>query len=386
METMKILITTDLYTTATNGVVTSVKNLVDELTKKGHDVRVLTLSDKIKSYRKDSVYYIRSIPLGIYPDIRMPISYRHVLIKELVDWKPDVIHSQCEFFSFQFALRISKIANAPIVHTYHTMYEQYVSYVIPHKRLGKYLVRNLSRLRLKGVQTIIVPTHKIEKVLFEYRLKNTFKVIPSGISLEQHKKELTPEKRTEKRKELGINENQKVLINLGRLGTEKNLEEIISYFASALINDKDLVLLIVGDGPAKGQLQQFAKKLGISEYVRFIGMVSPETVQEFYQLGDLFVSASTSETQGLTYIEAAANGLPLLCRADMCLTDIISEGINGYTYTCQGEFLEALTKIMRDSAWRSNAGRSSKEMVSVFDKAVFGNAIEDVYKSVIKVV
>ena len=81
--------------------------------------------------------------------MRMPLSFRHRLIKELIEWKPDVIHSQCEFFSYQFALRISKKTGAPIVHTYHTLYEQYVKYVIPSKRLGKTLVRVLSKKRLK---------------------------------------------------------------------------------------------------------------------------------------------------------------------------------------------------------------------------------------------
>ena len=119
---MKILITTDLYTTATNGVVTSVRNLYDVLKHKGHDVRILTLSDKMNSYRDGDVYYIRSVSLEVvYPNVRMPMTYHHPLIDELIEWRPDVIHSQCEFFSFQFALRISKHTDAPIIHTYHTL-------------------------------------------------------------------------------------------------------------------------------------------------------------------------------------------------------------------------------------------------------------------------
>ena len=114
---MKILITTDLYTTATNGVVTSVKNLFDELMAKGHDVRILTFSENAKSRREGAVYYIRSMPFAVYPDVRMPLSYRHKLIRELIAWKPDVIHSQCEFFSYQYAKRIAKKTGAPIVHT-----------------------------------------------------------------------------------------------------------------------------------------------------------------------------------------------------------------------------------------------------------------------------
>ena len=100
---MKILITTDLFTTKTNGVVTSIKNLMEELAKNGHEIRILTVSSEFKSYKKQNVYYIKSVPFKIYPDVRMPVSYRHKLIKEIVEWKPDIIHSQCEFFSLQFA-------------------------------------------------------------------------------------------------------------------------------------------------------------------------------------------------------------------------------------------------------------------------------------------
>lgn len=134
---MKILITTDLFTIETNGVVTSVKNLWDELKKKGHEVKILTLSENVHSHRDGEVYYIRSMPFAVYPNVRMPLTYRHRLIKELIEWKPDVIHTQCEFFTYQFARRISKKTGAPIVHTYHTLYEQYVTYVIPSRRLGK---------------------------------------------------------------------------------------------------------------------------------------------------------------------------------------------------------------------------------------------------------
>ena len=127
---LKILITTDLFTTETNGVVTSVKNLFDQLTAKGHDVRILTISDSFHSHKEGAVYYVRSVPLkAVYPDLRMPTTYRSRLIQEIIDWKPDVVPSQCEFFSFQFAARISRITGAPIVHTYHTLYEDYTHYV-----------------------------------------------------------------------------------------------------------------------------------------------------------------------------------------------------------------------------------------------------------------
>ena len=382
---LKILITTDLYTTNTNGVVTSVQNLFDELTSRGHDVKILTVSDTLHSHREGCVTYIRSVSLEkLYPNVRMPVSYRHELIRDIIQWKPDVVHSQCEFFSYQFAARISKITGAPIVHTYHTLYEQYVtSYLIPSRRFSEALVKFVSRKRLKKASTVIAPTQKVENTLQGYGLKSPIEIVPSGISLEQHRKRLDWQTRMEKRRALGISDEDLVLINLGRLGGEKNLGELITLFAQARKENENLRFLIVGDGPARVDLEKLAKKLCVSEYVIFTGMVPPTEVQDYYQLGDVFVSASTSETQGLTYIEAAANGLPLLCRQDDCLADVLREGENGYDYTCAEEFLRAIDMLADDPEWRSAAARRSEQIATSFDKKAFAEAVETIYESVL---
>ena len=380
---MKILITTDLYTTDTNGVVTSVKNLQNELVKLGHDVRVLTLSENRHSRKDGMVHYIRSMPFGIYPDVRMPLSYNHKLIKELIEWKPDVIHSQCEFFSFQFAKKISKKTGAPIIHTYHTMYEHYTTYVIPGKKLGLKLLKVVLRNRLKKVDMLVAPTRKVERSLRGFGLENPISVIPTGINLGQHHLRITEEERLAKRRELGIADSEKVLINLGRLGYEKNVDELITFYAKASKDNDTLRFMIVGDGPARESLRKRASELGVSEKVIFTGMVDPHKVQEYYQLGDVFVSASTSETQGLTYVEAAANGLPLLCRYDDCLEDVIRQGENGYTYTSDEEFFESINAIASNPEWLGSAGKLSEEIATTFDKEVFAGSIEKIYSSLI---
>ena len=381
---MKVLITTDLYTTRTNGVVTSVRNLMEEMEKKGHEVRVLTVSEKLRSRKEGNIYYIKSVPLGVvYPDVRMPISYRHRYLRELIDWHPDVIHSQCEYFSYQFAGYISKKTAAPIVHTYHTLYEQYVTYVFPSQRIGAYFVGFLSKLRLRKAEAIVAPTQKVETVLKNYGICNPIHVIPSGIALEQHKERITEEERREKRSALGIPEDHTVLLNLGRLGTEKNLPELIWLLSVALSHNPKLTMLIVGDGPARKELEELAVQLGVADHVIFTGMVSPSEVHIYYQLGDVFVSASTSETQGLTYIEAAANGLPLLCRRDPCLDGVLVEGRNGYEYEAEQEFCELLDTITGNPEWCRDAGAQSAEIAAAFDKNQFADKIEDVYETVI---
>lgn len=383
---MKILITSDLYAINTNGVVTSVKNLEDELLKKGHDVRILTVSEKSRSHKEGNVYYIRSMPIKVYGNMRMPTSYHHRFIDEIIEWKPDIIHSQCEFFSFQFAKRVSRKTNAPIVHTYHTMYEHYVSYVIPMKKLGQKLIKMFTKKRLKKVECVVAPTHKVEDALQSYGIQTDISVVPSGINLEQHHKRIIPEYRLKKRRELGISDDSTVLINLGRLGNEKNLDELVQLFAEVHKENQSLVFLIVGDGPARKNLEELAEELGVKDAVIFTGMVNPAEVHEYYQLGDLFISASTSETQGLTYIEAASNGLPLLCRQDKCLDDVIHQGENGYEFTTSEEFFTKIQNMTENEDWLKEAGRKSEEIAATFDKSAFGDAIEKLYISVLEAI
>ena len=380
---MKILITTDLYATKTNGVVTSIRNLTEELQKKGHEIRILTVSETLKSHKSENVYYIKSLPLDVvYPDIRMPVYYHHRYIRELIEWKPDVIHSQCEYFSYHFASYISKKTGAPIVHTYHTLYEQYVTYVLPNQQLGAHLIALLSRLRLRNAEAVVAPTHKVEHVLQDYGLSNPIHVIPSGISLEQHYRRISAQEYLEMRKELGIPEECTVLINLGRLGAEKRITELIELFSIVLKTNSNLMMLIVGDGPAKSELENLAVKLGIADHVIFTGMVDPAEVYKYYQLGDIFVSASTSETQGLTYIEAAANGLPLLCRRDPCLEDVLLEGCNGFEYETEEEFCQLLNTILQNPEWRQMASEQSTHIAKNYDKATFAEKIENVYEAI----
>ena len=382
---MKILITTDLFTVTTNGVVTSTKNLHHALTEMGHDVRILTLSANNKSKKEDSIYYVKSAPLGVvYPGIRVPLSYRNKLISELVDWKPDVIHSQCEFFSYQFALRVHKKTGAPIVHTYHTMYEEYVGYVLPAKRLGKWAVKIFIKNRLKKVSAVIVPTTKVKNALLNLGVKNELSIVPSGICLDQHKLPVTKDQLVEKKRELGIPEGNFVMINLGRMATEKKVDELITFYTKAVEVHPNLTFLIVGDGPAKDDFQKLSIKLGLENKVIFTGRVDPKEVHEYYKLGDLFVSASVSETQGLTYVEAMANGLPLLCRKDDCLDEVLIEGQNGYTYQTEQEFLSHLTNIINDNDWQKQASEKSLELSQKYDRRNFALSAEKIYQSVLQ--
>lgn len=376
---MKILITTDWYQPVINGVVTSVVNLAQGLRESGHEVRILTLSGTRHSYIQGDVTYIGSVGVGmVYPNARLRAVPASGYIHNLINWHPDIIHSQCEFSTFFLARKISEACHCPLVHTYHTVYENFTHYFSPSIRFGKYVAAKFSKRILSQVQAVIVPTEKIVKMLYRYGVKTPVYAIPSGLDLEQFRAKLSDTERDAARKKLGIANTDHVLIYLGRLAKEKNISELLELLSQR--DESNLRLLLVGDGPYRETLEKETLSLGITNRVIFAGMVPPSEVARFYQLGDIFVSASQSETQGLTYIEAMAAGLPLLCKADPCLDGVIQNGFNGFTYTCEKQFQEKLDRLRSEEILRGQLGAAARKTAfDCYSANCFAARIEEIY-------
>ena len=390
---MKILITTDWYKPIVNGVVTSVLNLKKELEERGQEVRVLTLSRDYHSYEEDGVYYIKSVNLEkIYPNVRAVLPHREAYIQELIQWNPDVVHSQCEFMTFSYAVKISRKCNCPLLHTYHTIYEDYLHYLpgtffqyTKGAALEKKMVAKFSKAVLKKTQQVIAPTKKVEELLKNYEVSEPISVIPTGIDLKRFQEVLSKEERNRRREALGISQDSKVLVSIGRLAKEKNLEEILIYFQKLTKEELTfkLKLLIVGDGPDRERLEGIAKTLQLQEKVIFTGMVTPEEVAQYYQLGDVFVCASNSETQGITYIEALASGIPALCRKDACLDSVITDGYNGFQYETYEFFKMHLQYILEREERRVEMGVCARQTAKLYSTWNFCTMAERLYKEAI---
>ena len=356
---MRVLITTDWYKPAVNGVVTSVVNLTDGLEAAGHEVRILTLSGSLRSYCAGNVTYIGSIGVGlVYPNARVKMAQSDRFVRELAEWRPDIVHSQCEFSTFFLAKRIAQECGAPLIHTYHTVYEDFTHYFSPSVRFGRRMAAAFSRRILSGTQAVIVPTEKIRSMLRGYGVTQPVTVVPSGLALGQFQIRLSEAERNAARRRLGFAEEDRALLYLGRLAQEKNLEEILALLTR---QSRRVKLLIVGGGPYQRRLMEAVRELRLDERVVFAGMVNPEEVARYYALGDVFVSASRSETQGLTYIEAMAAGLPLLCRNDPCLADVVSDGVNGFLYENEPEFSAKLERLAADARLRRSLAAAARE-------------------------
>ena len=357
---MKVLIASDWYAPVVNGVVTSVLNLQRELEAQGHEVRVLTLSSDLHTHVEGNVTYIGAMSAGlIFPGARLRTALASRQVQALIRWKPDVIHTQCEFSTFLLARKISEHTGAPIVHTYHTVYEDYTHYFSPSRAWGRRMVALFTRHIVAQTACVIAPTEKVRAILEKYRVSRPVYVVPTGIDLSRFAAPADPDRRQALRHRLGIPAGNFVLTYVGRLAREKNVEELLACLAE--LDRSDVTLVLVGDGPYRPVLEETVRDLGLTDRVKFVGMVKPTEVADYYRMGDLFVSASTSETQGLTYIEALASGLPALCRKDACLTGVIENGVNGWQFQDGGEFSAHLQEFLSDGALRASMAAAAAE-------------------------
>lgn len=374
---LKVLIATDTYRPAINGIVTSVINLKAGLEARGHEVRILTLSRSKRSYYEHGIYYIGSLDMSLfYPDIRLKVKKSSKEVAHIAKWRPDIIHTQNEFFTFYVAMKVAKKLSIPVTHTYHTMYEDYTHYFAPSRTVGKIVVEQITHHVDKQVNGFIAPTEKIGKVLTSYGISTPVNVVPSGISLSKFEGTLSQEETTAMRQSLDIPQDHKVILSVSRIGKEKNIDELI-YFMSHL-QEENIILVIAGDGPHLNELKQLAASLKLSQVVRFTGMIAPEKIPAIYQMADLFVSASTSETQGLTYIEALASGTPILCRKDDCLQGVLVEGYNGYSFNHQDEFLEKLRQFFAHDD-RALFSVHAREVAQNYSVPMFARRVERLY-------
>ena len=383
---MKILITTDAYFPMTNGVAISSEILYKQLKANGHDVKILTLSSNGKAYISGDVYYLSAKAINVYPDAKIiKFDVKSKIIKQIINWEPDIIHSQTEFSTMVVAKYIRRKLEIPQIHTYHTMYEDYLKYIMNGKVLKKNTMIRLTRCLMNSMDTVIVPTDKVKYKLSSYKIpEDNIEIIPTGIDTSKFNREITEEEKEYILSQYNLSPKDKILVYVGRIAEEKNLKELMCFFKKALEEIPEMKFLIVGGGPYLDTLYKIIKELDILESVRFTGMIDPDLVYKYYRLGTIFMTASTSESQGLTYLEAMASGCSVLCRQDLCINNLIIDGETGFTYTNEDEFLVALKKLLFDIELRHKIQDNSARKIKLYSKESFGDNVIDAYYKTIE--
>ena len=388
---MRIGIFTETYTPYISGLVTSELMLKKALEKKGHEVYVVTANLTNFHYEydeKEKVLRIPGIPTGIY-DSRLTSIYPIKAINKIKSWNLDVIHSQTEFAIGTFARLFAKQYNIPIVHTYHTMYEDYVHYITKghFDKSSKKLVEYLTKFYCdKTITELIVPTKKAYDLFKKkYNVERNIHIIPTGIEVERFYKEKIDLKKINRlKKQYNISKKDFTAIFVGRIAEEKNIPFLINVTEDLIKTNPNFKLLIVGDGPDKENYEKQVIKKHCENNVIFTGKVSWKDIPVYYQLADIFISASKSETQGLTIIEAMAASLPNLCIDDESFRNTVVDSLNGFLFKDEEDCKKLIIKIMNDKKLLNNMQINARNSAELHSSKYFAEKVLDVYKLAIK--
>lgn len=388
---MRVGIFTDTYTPYINGVTTSVLMLKKSLEKKGHTVYIVTVNDENLHYKTDDdgkVLRIPGVPIGIY-DYRLTGIYPLKAINTIRKWNLDVIHSQTEFGIGTFARIIAKQLNIPLVHTYHTMYEDYVHYITKgyFNKSSKKIVEYLTLFYCdKTISELVVPTKKAYELFKEkYKVDRNVYIVPTGIEVEKFYKENNKKLDIiKKREELGIKKDDFVILFVGRIASEKNVEFLLNSMKGLVLESKKIKLLVVGDGPDLNKYKEYCKKNDIDKNCIFTGKVPWENIVDYYLISDVFATASHTETQGLTVIEAMAASLPVLAIKDESFTGTVIDNLNGCIFRNRREFKKCVLTLFNDRLRLKELSRQARNSAEVHSSKYFAEHILDVYKIAIK--
>lgn len=351
---MKIAIVTDSYHPHMDGVIACVDVMEELLNREGYSAEIVAPDSGIPEARRPNVHYCKSVKLGTYEGYYVPIFPSHMK-KILRDMGAEVMHAQgYTLMTFKGVLAAHRLG-IPVVCTFHTLGGDALKYYSPirlSEERGKRLSWVYFRFLSKWIDVIVTPSPDTARELRENGITNEIRSLPTPVDTDRFR----PVDGSRVREKYGI-QDKRVMVHVGRVAFEKEINRLIDVMPRL---DSDIVLLVVGKGPAMDSLKQQAQKLGVSDRVFFAGFVPDEELTEYYGAGDIGVMASRWETECLTVLQALACGLPVACADARALRDYMRDGYNGFLFgESQDEIVSAINKCfesghtLRDNALKT---------------------------------
>ncbi|MFW5787327.1 MAG: glycosyltransferase family 4 protein [Halanaerobiales bacterium] len=341
---MKIGFFSESYKPYVSGVVKSIESFKNQFKEKGHKVYIFA-PDYPEARPEDNVFRIKSFPALTHPDFRLPLTFFNKIRDKIKSLQLDIIHTHSPFLAGWLAKYVSQKLNIPLVFTYHTLYEKYSHYAPIGKLLAKKITIKYTKKYCEYCDLIIAPSNYVKKKLQERDILNRILTVPTGIELSLYENKDTDWIQDKYK----IDEEEKILLFVGRLGKEKNIDFLLKSFQKISNKIDNVRLMIVGEGPYKKNLESLRDNLGIEKKVIFTGLQPYNKVIDFYLYSDLFVFPSLTETQGLVILEAMAGGLPVVAVDAGGVTAMIDQGENGILVRENiNQFVRAVVKILSD--------------------------------------
>lgn len=339
MEPLRLGFFTEIYRPVVNGVVASVEALADGLRSRGHEVYCFAPHMPGSADAEGLVFRMPSLPLPTRTAYRLtlPLVSRanlNGIIKRLT-----TVHVHSPFVTGWMGLRYARRYGLPIVYTYHTQLEEYAHYVPFEPNATRFAATQLTRAFANQADAVVVPTPAMAARLRELGVTVRIEIVPSGIDVARF---AAGRRDAALRARLGLRLGDRMLLYVGRLAKEKNVELVLR--ALAQTGDESLKLIVAGDGPHRHELERAASEAGVLPAIRFLGAVARDELPDLYASADAFVMPSTTETQGLVLAEALAAGAFIIAADAPQNRDVLGDAARIVQPTAHA-FAEALAAI-----------------------------------------
>lgn len=341
-------------------------------------VDVLVFAPKFKNTPKE-VIPILSLPLPFLKDGGFPLVF---LEEEKIEdairrFQPDVIHAHHPALLGRFGVSLARRIHLPSIFTYHTMVEHWVHYYPVPLPLGVVVAKANVRKTANLASVVTVPNTAMKKKLIEEGVQTEINVIPSGIPLETFERQVHEEEKVALLRELGISLDARIVLYVGRIAEEKNLELLVRSFSRVAHTFADVVLCLVGDGPEKENIQRIVAALGLTHRVIWAGRRTYEELSVFYHMSAVFVFASTTDTQALVFYEAFASGLPVVAVRSSASEEAVKMNDGILTSETVEDFAKGIEELLKKRQEFSPAFPShvdvrvtSRRMLECYERAI----------------
>lgn len=371
---MRIAFFADSYKPYLSGVTNTVEILANELRRLGHRVYIFAPHYPNHQDTDPDIFRFPSLPGG-YPKFRLAIPW----LKEMPE--VDLIHSHSPFQAGLLAQYVARRRKVPFVYSFHTLFTRYVHFAkfVPPALAKAGIVAYLKAF-CRGADVIITPSELAKRVLRAWGAKQPVEIIPSGVELQKYSPD--PAKiRNQLRQKYGLKPEEKVLLYAGRLSNEKNLPFLLNAFNDPRLATRDTRLVLVGGGPMEKELRTARRK-----NVILTGEISYPEVLNYYFMGDIFVFASLTETQGMVLAEAKAAGLPVVALFAGGLTTTVRSGLDGYLVRRDlSSFVEHVERLLNNDSLRAKMSLAAQgDARARFSSDVVAKQVETVYNSLIR--
>ncbi len=354
------------------------------LEKLGHDVFIYAPHDKGVKDDGFQIFRFRAIKVQKNPKMFFNFPFLPVgcSLREVVNFKLDIVHTQSPFNLGLLARRIARKQKVPFICTHHTDLPTWIRENMLEKWLTPHLAQWWVGRYSNQTDAVIAISSKIKVALEKMKVKKPIYVLPNCIDLKLFYKDRSGA--VELRKKYNIKPEAKVLIFVGRLSREKNLIFSLRALAEILKKRKDVIFLLVGSGYQMDELKKTAANLGVAENVRFTGFIPHDEVAPYYNASDVFIMASLSEIMPLTVLEAAACGLPIVVLDDAAFYDTVFEGGNGFRVKEQKPeaFAEKALRLLNDEALYEKFSQASLDVAAKFSIEELSKKLIEIYSYV----